>query len=612
MPATAEDFLGPAAAPVAAPATDVQAISDAYVQSGLQDAIKIQADNLSKQLEEQSFLKRNAAMDVPLEAKSGLPAWLRFNLAMEPNIQNQKQYLLSRPEVLGVRETDDGSNLIVRLQDPQSKFGIKDYLAHPTEFTGKSAASMAGAVLSSIPTIAATAMVPEVKGGGMVVDALKTIGATVAGGTATDTVVRAGQGTDPNYGEQLSRRVPEGILNAAIPAGFHALNRIQSPFGTYAGPQQRLLAEAVDALKKETGTDINLTAAQRTGSPFLARYEAFVSKLPGGGQMKTEQAAQDEAIRQTQMKIAQGTGGADVPASDVGSRAGGILSAEDQAAQSKIDALRTGAATGSQDNIVNLIGKLSTPNSSLSASEVGGAVRQRFMQLRQEFEDEAAKNYSAASAAIGPNDRIVPIQPIQDYAAKLESSNFEATKNLAPGLKRVISLADDIGKENPDGMLSLEKVRALRSLLGSSIAQGEPVGELQTSYAKGLYTTLTKAIDDGVSALNNPEAKQLLEQANSQYKQGIAQLEQTGVAKAFKTDQQSGFLSDSQIPEKVFGDIDQMRRYKDLLGENSPEYRGILRVGLDNLVSRSKNIGDTFIDAGDFLKKGPQTCSFRP
>lgn len=598
MPATAEEFLG---AP--APSVDTtQGLADAYVNAGLHDAIKMQSESLGKQLEEQSFLKRNASMDVPLEAKTGLPAWLRFNMAMEPDLQHQKQYLLNRPDVLGVRETDDGSNLIVRLKDDAGKFGVKDYLAHPTEFTGRSLASAAGALVSSIPTIAATAMVPEATAGSILAQGAKMLGATVAAGTGTDTLIRAAQGTDPAYAEQLSRRVPEGAMNAALPMAFGAINRIQSPFGTYAGPQQRLLADAVESLKKDTGVDINLTAAQRTGSPFLARYEAFVSKLPGGGQMKTEQAAQDEAIRRTQMKIADQTGGNEVSQSDIGKRAGGMLSAEDQAAQGKIDVLRSGAQSGAQDSLMNLVSKMSSPNASVTGSEVGQSVRQRFMQLRQEFEDTAQKNYAAAKEMIGPNDNIVPIEPIKDYAAKLEASNFQATQSLAPGLKRVISLAEDLDKEAPGGSLSLEKVRSLRSLLGSSIAQGEPVGELQTSYAKGLYKTLSEAIDQGVDSLKNPEAKALLQNANSQYREGIAQLEQTGVAKAFKTDQQAGFMSDAQIPEKVFGDIDQMKRYKDLLGADSPEYRGILRVGLDNIVSKSQGIGNSFIDAGDFLK----------
>lgn len=626
MPATAEEFLGPAAAAAASPAP-YQGMADAYNSAGLQTAIKIQSEDLGKQLEEQSFLKRNASMDVPLEAKSGLPAWLRFNLAMEPDLQHQKQYLLNRPDVLGVRETDDKSNLIVRLRDDTNKNGVKDYLAHPIEFTGKSLASAAGALLSSIPTIAATAMVPEAKAAGVLAQGAKMLGATVAAGTATDTLVRAGQGTDPAYAEQLSRRVPEGLMNAALPMGFQALNRVQSPFGSYAGPQQRLLADAVESLKKETGVGINLTAAQRTGSPFLARYESFVSKLPGGGQMKTEQAAQDEAIRRTQMEIAAKTGGADVSQSDIGKRAGGLLSAEDQAAQGKIDVLRSGAQTGAQDNLMNLVAKMSSPNASLTGSEVGGAVRQRLTQLRQEFEDTAQKNYAAAKTAIGPDDSIVPLKPIQDFAQKLKEGTFEASQKLSPGRRKAIDLPKDILSElginpeegptlldafgrtidtatisAPSPNLSLTKVRDLRSLIGASLAKGDPIGELSDADAKGLYKTLSESIDQGIDSLKNPEAKALLTKANTEYKQGVEKFEQTGVGNLFREDSQSGFRADPQIPEKVFGDIDQMKRYKDLLGEHSPEYQGILRVGLDNIVARSQGIGSNFIDAGDFLK----------
>lgn len=600
MPVSADEFLGTSENPTFAGAA--AGMAAAQNVSSAEEQIKRQSEALGKQLEEQSFLKRNTSLDVPLDSKAGLPAWLRFNIALDPDLKHQKQYLLSRPEVIGLRETDDGSNLIVRLRDDSVPGGMKDYLAHPTEFTGRSLASAAGAILASLPTIAATALVPGSGSAGILKEGAKMAAATIAGGAATDTAVRTAQGTDVDLPEQASRRLPEAALNAAIPMAFSTLNRIQSPFGSYAGPQQRLLAKAVEDLKSATGTDINLTAAQRTGSPFLARYEAFVSKLPGGGQMKAEQAAQDEAIRQTQRSIAEKTGGSETSQADIGARAGKILATEDSAAQASIDRLREQAAQAAQGSIENLVSKLSTPNASLSGSEVGGAIRNRFMQLRQEFEDRAQQSYAEAKAAIGPNDNIVPLKPIQDFAEKLTSSNFEATQKLAPGLKRVISLAEDLGAEAENGNLSLDKVRSLRSLLGSSLAQGEPVGELQTSYAKGLYKTLTDAIEQGVDSLNNPEAKKLLQEANAQYREGIAQLEQTGVAKAFKTDQQAGFLSDAQIPDKVFGDIDQMRRYKNLLGEHSPEYQGILRVGLDNIVAKSKAIGNDFIDAGDFLK----------
>lgn len=569
------------------------------------------AKKVKKDMEQNEFVRRNQLADVPLDTTTGLDSWTRFKMGFVAGSDINKQANYLTDQGMTVRKTDDGSNLIITTTDASGK--AKDVLANEFGVSMGDVAALGG---HAIPMAALMTVNPEAGIGRQMFQA----GArSFIAGAGQDMISRslAGEPIDP--GQIASERGKEALLNTAGTAIFGLVGKIASPFANKGYASARV-AEALENIQKETGIPLQLSAGEKTGSMFLQRSESYSENMPGSSALKALKVQQDEDIRKIQDWIVGQTGGKDVGTDDVAARAAGLLGAKYKGMTEAAGKLRGTATTESTQFINGLLDRLSLGNTNLSASETGDLIRARLAVMRDTFEEQAKTKYGEVAAKLGPDDHIVPQGPIQDYIDSLKPRVSKASEELAPAIKTVMTatkkLSTTAGEEAPqildqfgrimqqdaiNGNLSLQKVREFRSLLGQKLASGDPVVPLPDSYRSGLYKALSQAIDDGVQNAN-PEAATLLKQANEWYKTGISKFEQKGVSEAFRTAQDAGFKSSEDLANQVFSDIDQLRRYKDMLGANSPEYQTLIRNGFNGLIRKATPITDQYIDGGSLLR----------
>src|SRR5690606_15647107 len=119
----------------------------------------------------------------------------------ERNIDKQAEYLAKQPGVLGVRKTDDGAGLIMRIKNEAGE--DRDVLVDERKLTLKDIADLAG----DAPQVAAGIVAAYFTGGmNLIPQAVATAGATAATGAVQDAAVRASRGQEIDPVEILTAR----------------------------------------------------------------------------------------------------------------------------------------------------------------------------------------------------------------------------------------------------------------------------------------------------------------------------------------------------------------------------------------------------------------------
>lgn len=626
MPATNEDLskwlAGESAQPrraldIGSPARPAQ-MDDAETRKQLSQQ---DADNRKRKQRaaEEAFISGNAEPGVPLDTQSGAPSGTRAKLSFERNVDKQAEYLAKQPGVLGVRKTDDGSGLIMRVKDDAG--GERDVLVDERKTTLKDIADLAG----DAPSVAASMVAAFFTGGmSLAPQALTVAGAGAAAGATSDVITRASRDQDIEPGEIAANRLTGAAIDTAIPlvpgGAKRVAQRLIAPFAASAGPLEREAAQSAARL------GIPLSAAQRTGNSMLARAETFSSRLPGGGALLEQRQAQDTAVREAQEFILGGKP-AGVPSEQaIADKVAPIVSGEREAARGALASERTAIAEKAQQDIISKIDAGITP-ASLPTSEVGGLVRKRVVGLRDGFRKQAAALYNEVYEKAGGDFVNVPLAPVKGLVDEIRANTSDAAIKAAPGVKRALSLGESLpsggtkivespildhlgnvimqAEKLPDG-LPLNQVIELRALINDQIGRGDAIGSIPDRYLKRLAGSLTESIEQAVDKVENAEVKAALSKANAFYRTERPKFDQRGVSELFTEATQTGFVDDSRVVQRVFdgkGDLDLLNRYEGLLGAGSAEYKALVRSGVNRIINESTPLGERFVDAGSFLQK---------
>lgn len=539
---------------------------------------------------EENYIRQNTADGVPLDVYSGLPGGQRAKLSFERNLDKRADWLAKQPGVIGVRKTTDGSNLIARVEGEN---GLRDVLVDERGFTKRDIAEMAG----DTPQMAAATGAALLTGGqSLWLQALAAGGASFATGAGQDAIVRGVTDAEIDPGEIAAARGLQASIDAGLPlaggAGKRALQSIVAPFGRTAGVLEREALEAAGRL------NVPLTAAQRTGNPALARAEAFVSNLPGGGPLKDQARRQAEAIRQVQEFL---VGPDPLPSeSSIARAAQEKLGSMRAADAGRLAARREAAAKTAQRDIQALLdSSIAPPN--LSQSEAGALLRSRAAGLRDSFRTKARANYDAVYEAAGGAEVTVPMGPVKSMLGGVAKNTSEASKTLVPGIRTILGFGEDLPANMP-----LNQALELRTIINDHIARGVPIGDVSDRYLKKTAAALTQAIEKGVDSAPNKTLGLALAEANRYYRENLPKFTQRGISDLFREASDGGFVDDSRIISRLFdgrGDVDMLRRSAQLLGPKSKEYRAIVRTGLQRMVDDSIPLGEGYIDAASFLKR---------
>lgn len=547
-----------------------------------------------EKIREKEFIAKERQLGVPLDVNTGLPAGQRAKMSFERNPEKRAEWLSKQPGIESVRRTSSGDGIIVRVKDDQGN--PRDILADERGFTMKDFADLAG----DLPQITAAALLAYFTGGlGLTAQALTVGGGTAATGATQDIAVRKGSGRDVDLPEIAAARGIEAGLNTAlplIPAGGKRLAQVViGPFGRSVGPLEIEAKQAAERL------GVPLTASQLTGSKAVARVEQFTKELPLGGPLVEQAKAQDEAIRKVRNYLLGGEPETVPTSQEIAERTSGALAERRQGAET-VAALKRREAEKTGEGEITRVLESELPVGSVTPSQAGNAVRSRVIALRDDFKKRVNEAYAKVYSLPGADEAFVPSAPVKTLVNDIRQSSTEATEALVPEIRRIFQVGETI----PDNM-TLKQATELRSVIGDTLGKPAALPGISESYKERLYGALSESINEGVKKAPNPEIGQALSEAQTLYKNEFHKFEQPGVKDLFsETAPGKGFqVGDTQVAQRIVsgkGNVDQLRVYKDLLGANSPEYQGLLRSAVTEMMDESR-FGREFIDAGSFLNK---------
>lgn len=564
---------------------------------GMETEVRAEQSARMKNTERQreaKYVAENREPGVPLDVETGLDAGTRAKMSFERNDKKREEWLAQQPGIESVRKTKNGDGVIARVKAEDGS--MRDVLVDERRMTLKDFADIAG----DLPQVATSALLAYATGGMGLLGQAATVGAgTALEGAAQDVIARKASGRPVDAGEIAASRGGQAVFDTAlplIPGGAKRLAQVAvGPFSKSVGPLER---EAVEAAKR---LDVPLTAAQQTGSKAVARVETFTKELPFGTPLVEQAKKQEVAINDVREYLLGGKP-ADVPSNqEIADKVGNVLGSAKTSDETNL-ARKTaiGEAEG-QQNIEDLLQK-HLPVGNVAPSEAGEAVRKKIVAQRDAFKAQATIKYNNAYSQPGAEAEFVPSAPIKDLVEEIRGKTTEATQQLLPEIKRIFKVGDTI----PDKM-TLRQAVELRSVIGDMVGRPEALPGIPTGYLKRLYAAASDAIDEGVKAAPNPEIGRALKEAQTYYKDNFWKFEQPGVADLFaEVSPGKGYkVGDSDIARRLTsgrGDVDQLKVMGQMLGQNSSEYKQVLRSSLNEMMEQSKFGRDT-IDAGDFLSR---------
>lgn len=590
---------------------------------------------LKRQADE--FQAANAEPGVPFDAQAGASSWDRMMLSFRRDRQNEVAHLQSKYGKDNVRLSSDGG-LIVRVADSETG-KPKDLLVDEQNMSAKDFID----VIGTVPEIAAGIYAmrkgqaaPWMKNmsgfKGVVRDATTSaVGAEGAGfvkDVGANLIDRGTLDIGKTAGERgKMAAVDLGVGVASFPiARFMKL--MENPLAPSRGRVQFEAIEAQNYFKEKYGVEVPLSIGESTGSPFASRTEVFLEKMPGASTPFSElKGKQETALRKLQ-SLMMGT----VPESDevVGNKLIAALQDKMAPLETGVESARAGVATSAGSQIEKTLAGLTMPERQLYKTQVGKEVRAGVVAKRDAVKTEADRLYEAARALPGGTGKEFSGQGLQaDFKRILDNLPApESTTQVPTGLLGPTGqpiLRSSTGKELlkefvPPNILSrlrsvtelkgakfsLSDLQQMRREVYDDIAKGEGVPGIGTHYLADIGKSLTKAIDDGVTALPTGELKTALQAANTHYKEKVIPFNRLGITELFRNADEAGHLADDQIISRVLGGdraAENFKLMKETLGDASPEFVKLKRAVADNLIESSRLPGDEMIDAQSLIRK---------
>ncbi len=264
-----------------------------------------------------------------------------------------------------------------------------------------------------------------------------------------------------------------------------------------------------------------------------------------------------------------------------------------------------------------------------STSEVGDFIRNKIAgkvgdSKTAELRKGAETLYGTANQLADAEGITVTPTNISKLSSELDDKTHQALLDLAPGIKKIPALEaaltrdtvtdtgvlDAAGKKvfetTPPPPITIPQARELRSVIYEMAHASGPPGEggVPKRYLNRLY----KAIDDDLEAAikaGSPELQNAHAAADDFYKTKIQPLQQSDVAKLFNETDAAGRMGGDEIVRRLFrgdGNLDALRAYRDVLGKDSPEWKLLVRQGVETLMEDAGKLTGT-VDAGKFLTR---------
>lgn len=542
----------------------------------------------------EKFSSENAEKGVPLDIDAELPAMQRARVSLDSNIDKQADLLSKQPGILGVRKSKDGRNIIARVEGDDGK--TKDVLLHPLTSAislgdvagaagpiGKAAGAAGLALATSGASLPLTAGV--MGGGAALMEAASSGGSRMA----------AGQSLDP--GELAVSAGKEGAINAALPlagAGAKAVGR--GALNLLGGKG------ATETATKAAAERLNLPL---TGS--MARDSQVLRDVERTGGTKAFDTMQEGALAKTKERAIGAPPSGVLSEADIAGRAQPIFAEAERSSQKGVNLALTDAERAAQSEIQSALDRGIVPTNR-TTSEVGDFIREKVAgrapdskttMLRQ----GAQERYGEANRLAEAEGITVAPTRVAELGKELDSDTHKALLEFAPGIKKIPALNAMLTDAPP---MTVAQARELRSVVYEMAHSGGPPGE--GGVPKRYLTKLYKALDDDLNAAiksGSPEVQTAHQAADDFYKANIQPLQQSDVAKLFLETDAAGRMGGDEIVRRLFrneGNLDALRAYRQVLGENSPEWKLLVRQGMETVLEDAGK-RTSRIDAGILLKR---------
>lgn len=546
-----------------------------------------------------AFVERNKRPGVPLDPTEMLPAGIRARVSVEDDPKKQAELLSKQPGILSTRVKD--GRVIATLRGDNGN--EKDVLLHP------SGLNIAGNAVPIAKGAALLASVPLTEGATLPETAAILGAATGVNEILTKFASRKQAGMEADVPDLLLAGGKEAAINAAAPIGGEILSKgIRGALTTAAGPLEETAVEAGKRL------NVPITPAQATGSGLLARSERL-PLLKGGAEKAA--AEQQGALQAATARQVGPSGLAAVPAeADIANRVQSRISANALAAQEGADlAKRDVATTAGQGIQAGLNKALGAPQA--TQTQAGAAVRSAIGEKLDAFKAAQAEAYDKLFENAAANNVRVETTPVVKLAEQLAAEDPQnAIAQLIPQPKQITKLAAQLGVptapveagEAAATSLDLPQAIKLRAIIRDKIAvgqlPGQTLGKTEETYYTRLADSLTKGINDAVAKAPEAFQKQFAD-TTANYREFGQPFRNFDVRKLFADPQSGRYLGDSEVIPSLFsgkGNLDALRAYRDVLGAQSPEYRLVLRQGMQHLIDDAGTTGG-LLNADKFLAK---------
>jgi hypothetical protein len=158
----------------------------------------------------------------------------------------------------------------------------------------------------------------------------------------------------------------------------------------------------------------------------------------------------------------------------------------------------------------------------------------------------------------------------------------------------------------PPKPMTVSQARELRSVVYEMAHTPGPPGEggVPRRYLTRLYKALDDDLDTAIKS-GTPELQKAHATADEFYKSKIQPLQQSDVAKLFLETDAAGRMGGDEIVRRLFrgaGNLDALRSYRNVLGKDSPEWKLLVRQGLQTVMEDAGALAGR-VDAGAFLKR---------
>lgn len=559
------------------------------------------------------FAKDNQESGTPLSLLDGLPSVIRARVGAEPSLDKQVELLGMQPGIIKTRPSKDGTNVIARITGDDGR--AKDVLLHPFgpvtlgDVAGAAVPIAKGAAMAGVAAITTPLSLPLAAG---------VMGMTAAGMEAAGTSASrllAGQKLDA--GDVLTRAREEATLNAALPLALGAGGKTIEGAGALLRRNPSPLAQ--DAVSASGRRSVPLFPSQVADSKVLARAEG----MAGLGELNAEQQA---ALR-TSFDREIGPNGV-LRESTIANKIQPIFQTDAEAAAKRAAITMTDAEKAAQREITSQLDSGLVP-SGVSNTAVGQHTRGKFDEFVQNVKDAAARDYPLFHAKAAEEGITLDPAPISALVAKIEKEDPHAVADLlVPAVKQVKGVETRLTApaaeaqpakfagfqqvspatpEIPAPPLTFDEAIRQRKIVRDKLnTPDDPLSAGVKTYFKQLEKAYTDSINDGL-ARGSPEMRDLYETARSGYKKGADLLDKGVVQKIFREPGQAGRVPDENVVTQLFtgdGKLEALRDMKQILGAGSPDYKLLIRQGVQNMIDAAAQKGSGgLIDVNTFLGK---------